>query len=68
MLSVDTSNLRHLPRRSSNNCDLEFANTDRLKEDYSIDNNIDFYTLHTPEIQINELFDKKNYKIIFLNI
>ena len=37
--------LRHLPRRSSKNCDLQFANTDRqtdrhtdrLKENYSID-------------------------------
>ena len=29
MLSVDTNNLRHLPRRSSKNCDLQFANTDR---------------------------------------
>ena len=32
---------RHLPRRSSKNCDLQFANTDRktdrLKENYSID-------------------------------
>ena len=65
MLSVDTNNLRHVPRRSSKNCDLEFANTDRLKENYSIDNIIDLYTRHTPEIQINELFDKKNYKINF---
>ena len=43
MLSVvDTKNLRHLPRRSSKNCDLQFANTDRqldFKENYSIDNN-----------------------------
>ncbi len=30
VLSVDTNNLRHLPRRSSKNCDLQFANwTDR---------------------------------------
>ena len=40
MLSVDTNSLRHLPRRSSKNCDLEFANTDKLKENYSIDKNI----------------------------
>ena len=34
---------RHLPRRSSKNCDLQFAKTerqtDRLKENYGIDNN-----------------------------
>ena len=28
---------RHFPRRSSKNCDLPFANTDRFKENYSID-------------------------------
>ena len=36
-MSVDTNSLRHLPRRSCKNCDLQFANTDRLKENYSID-------------------------------
>ena len=30
VLSVNPNSLRHLPRRSSNNCDLQFANTDRL--------------------------------------
>ena len=29
VLSVDTNSLRHLPRRSSQNCDLQFANIDR---------------------------------------
>ena len=29
VLSVDTNSLRHLPRRSSKNCDLPFANADR---------------------------------------
>ena len=29
LLSVDTNSLRHLPRRSSKNCDLQFANSDR---------------------------------------
>ena len=29
--------LRHLPRRSSKNCDLQFANVDRLKANYSVD-------------------------------
>ena len=29
MLSFDTNSLRHLPRRSIKNCDLEFANNDR---------------------------------------
>ena len=28
---------RHLPRQSSKNCDLQFANSDRFKENYSID-------------------------------
>ena len=37
MISVDMNSLRHLPRRSSKNCDLQFANCDRLKENYSID-------------------------------
>ena len=37
MLSDDTNSLRHLSRRSSKNCDLQFANTDRFKENYSID-------------------------------
>ena len=41
VLSVDMNSLIHLPRRSSKNCDLQFANTDRqtyiLKENYSID-------------------------------
>ena len=27
--SMDTNMLRHLPRRSNNNCDLQFANCDR---------------------------------------
>ena len=48
MLSVDTNILRHVPRRSSTNCDLQFANTniqtDRLKENYSIDGHMmDFF-------------------------
>ena len=29
---------RHLPKRLSKNCDLEFANVDRLMANYSIDN------------------------------
>ena len=29
VLSVDSNSLRHLPRRSSKNCDLQFANCDR---------------------------------------
>ena len=39
MLSADTDSLRHLPRRSSKNCDMQFANTDRQTdlENYSID-------------------------------
>ena len=40
MLSVDTNGLRHLTRRSSKNCDMQFANydrqTDRFKEKYKI--------------------------------
>ena len=40
VLSVDTISfncLRHLPRQLGKNCDLQFANTDRFKENYSID-------------------------------
>ena len=37
MLSDDTNSLRHLPRRSSKNCDLQFANFDRFMENNSID-------------------------------
>ena len=33
----DTISLRHLPRRSNKNCDLPFANVDRLMANYSID-------------------------------
>ena len=40
-LTVDTNSLRHLPRRSSKTCDLQFARTttDRFQENYSIDGN-----------------------------
>ena len=49
MLSADTNSLRHLPRRSSKNCDLQFANSDRFKENCSIDagssrHNDDYHT------------------------
>ena len=37
MLSDDTVSFRHLPRRSSKNCDLQFANGDRFKANYSVD-------------------------------
>ena len=37
MLSDDTVSLRHLPRRSSKNSDLQFANGDRFKANYSVD-------------------------------
>ena len=43
MLSDDTISLRHLPRRSSKNCDLQFANNDRFKANYSIDDNVEAY-------------------------
>ena len=43
-MSVDTHSWRHLPRRSSKNCDLPFANCDRqtdiFKDNYSIDTGI----------------------------
>ena len=35
VLSVDTNILRHLPRRSSKNSELQFANCDRFKENYT---------------------------------
>ena len=37
MLSDDAISLRHLPKRSSKNCDLELSNNDRFKANYSID-------------------------------
>ena len=37
MLSDNTLSLRHLPRRWSKNCYLEFANGDRFKTHYSVD-------------------------------
>ena len=37
MLSDDTVSLRYLPRRSSKNYDLQFANGDRFKTNYSVD-------------------------------
>ena len=33
MLSVDTTSLRHPPRRSGKNCDLQFDNSDRFMYD-----------------------------------
>ena len=40
-MTVDTNSLRYLPRRSSKNCDRQFANSDRqtnrIKENYNID-------------------------------
>ena len=32
--------MRHLPRRSSKNCDLQSANVDRLKANYGIDDTV----------------------------
>ena len=44
MLSDDTISLRHLPRRSSKNCDLQFANNDRFKANYtSIDSKFTYF-------------------------
>ena len=45
LLSVDTNSLRHLPRRSGKNCNLQFANSDIIlfKEKYIID-----YDRHSP--------------------
>ena len=37
MPSDDTNSLRHRPRRSRKNCDLQFANSDIFKENYSKD-------------------------------
>ena len=37
MRSDDTNSLRHLPRRSSKNCDTQFDNFDRFNENYIID-------------------------------
>ena len=37
MLPDDTVSLRYLPRRSSKNYDLQIANGDRFKTNYSVD-------------------------------
>ena len=50
MLSDDTISLIHLPRRSSKNCDLPFANNDRFKANYSID------SVCPLVMQLNDLF------------
>ena len=46
MLSDDTISLRHLPRQSSKNCDLQFANNDRFKANYSIDKLLIICSIH----------------------
>ena len=46
MLSDDTISLRHLPRRSSKNCDLPFAKNDIFKANYSIDELV-YLSCHT---------------------
>ena len=46
VLSADMNSLRHFPRRSSKNCDLQFANSDRFKENYSIDIKSKYRTMY----------------------
>ena len=52
VLSDDRDSYRHFPRRSSKNRDLPFANTDRqtdrLKENYSIDNEVSHTNTRLP--------------------
>ena len=52
MLSVNTNSLRHLPKRSSNNCDMQFANNDRFKENYRIDSAIDYEMVQTATLNV----------------
>ena len=47
MLSDETVSLRHLQRRSSKNCDLQFANSDRFKANYSVDVNSEILNQYT---------------------
>ena len=47
MLPDDTVSLRYLPRRSSKNYDLQIANGDRFKTNYSVDDPIISNSLYT---------------------
>ena len=59
MLSDDTVSLRHLPRRSSKNCDLQFANGDRFKANYSVD-------IHLLKAKMKAIFVYVNISIIVI--
>ena len=55
----DTISLRHLPRRSSKNCDLQFANSDRLKANYCVNANTCSsitFTLVVQTIDTNQVY------------
>ena len=56
------------PRRSSNNCDLQFANTDRFKDNYSIDVRILFGFLALPIHCFKEMVAKMNCSMDFQDI
>ena len=70
VLPDDTISLRHLPRRSIKNCDLQSANvdgqTDRFKANYSIDiHNIYIYIyIYIYMIYIYITNEKENYQCL----
>ena len=55
MLSDDTVSLRYLPRRSSKNYDLQFANGDRFKTNNSVD------TIHKIIVLVNNV---KRFRVL----
>ena len=48
-MTVNTNSLKYVPRRSSKNCCMKFANssrqTDRFKENYNIERNLHLFKL-----------------------
>ena len=66
MLSDDTISLRHIPRRSSKNCDPQFANNDRFKANYSIDSHLDMH--RSMYVTMNDNSSNKLSKFSGLNM
>ena len=60
--------LRHLPRRSSKNCDLQFANFDRFKENYSLDEILYIFYTEYFMLDYHHLFQHYYLIIIISNL
>ena len=61
--SDDTNSLKHLPRRSSKTCDMQFADTDRFMENYSIDVNLFSFILFSKDDRSRLLSTNKDFVI-----